>query len=53
MCYKWSELPIEKKLKPKDAKREYLKTIHNSMKRINKEVKMLRSFQTKNSFGKE
>lgn len=35
---------LEKELKPKDSKREYFKKIHNSIERIVKEVRMLRSF---------
>ena len=35
---------LEKELKPKNAKQEYFKKMRNSIERIEKEVRMLRSF---------
>lgn len=38
---------LEKELRPKNAKREYVEKIYNGVEKINKEVRMLRSFYTK------
>lgn len=35
---------LEKELRPKNAKLEYVEKIHNGVEKINKEVRMLRSF---------